>query len=389
MASKFITKSKILYFTYHPHIGGGEIALLSLITNLDKKNFTPIVVIPSHGQVYDKLKEEGVETHILPLSGYLSRFLFLPGVSPFGIYRFYKLLKKIQPDLIHVNHLNLTVYAGIGAKLLKIPLVATSHGRWDTIYFYQDLLTNVFIDKIITATASLQKQLLNRKIIKLQKVVTIPFGIDTSVFKPLAGKQKLATKKALGFKTSDMVITIVGRIDPQKDHLTFLKAANLISKKAKNTRFLIVGSKEGDFSNNRDICYSRLEKFIESNHKLKGKVTFTGFRRDMQDIYSATDILVSTSTSESFALALVEGAACGLPIVSTNIGNQSSIVKNGNNGYLVPPKKPALIAHKVYKLIKDKTLRKNFGAFGRALVLKKFPLSSYIKSTQDIYSNLT
>lgn len=389
MVSKSITKSKILYLTYHPQIGGGEIALLSLITNLDKKNFTPIVIIPSHGQLYEKLKKEGVKTRILPLSGYLSRFLFIPGVSPLGIYRFYKLLKKIKPDLIHVNHLNLIVYAGITSKLLKIPLVATSHGSWDTIYFYQDLLTYLFVDKIITSTTRLREQLLDRKIINSKKIITIPFGIDTTIFKPLAEKQKVSAKKALGLKTSDIVITIVGRLDPQKDHLTFLKAANLISKKVKNIRFLVVGSKKSDFSKKGGDYYSQLKAYIESNHRLKENVIFTGFREDMQEIYGATDILVSTSTSESFALALLEGAACGLPIVSTNVGNQSSIVQNDWNGYLVSPKNPRLIANKVFILIKDKTLRKNFGIFGRTLVLKRFPLGNYIKSTQNIYSKLT
>src|SRR3989344_6255746 len=120
-------KYKILYLTFHPEIGGGETILLSLISKLDKKKFEPIVVVTKKGQLSKRLRELKIKTYILPLPEYLIRTLFIPGASPAGIYRFYKLCKKIKPDLIHINHLNLVVYAGISAKLLKIPIVATAH----------------------------------------------------------------------------------------------------------------------------------------------------------------------------------------------------------------------------------------------------------------------
>src|SRR3990167_427281 len=119
-------KKKILYLTFHPEIGGGETILLSLISKLDRKLFEPIVVVTKKGQLSKRLRELKIKTYILPLPGYLIRTLFIPGASPVSIYRFYKLCKKIKPNLIHINHLNLAIYAGISSKILKIPSIATS-----------------------------------------------------------------------------------------------------------------------------------------------------------------------------------------------------------------------------------------------------------------------
>ena len=123
-----MAKFKILYLTYHPQIGGGETTLISLISSLDRKLFEPIVVVLQKGQLYKKLRDLKIKTYVLPLNGYLIRTFFVPGMSSVGVYQTYKLVKSEKPDIIHLNHLNLAVYTGIAAKLLKIPTIATAHG---------------------------------------------------------------------------------------------------------------------------------------------------------------------------------------------------------------------------------------------------------------------
>ena len=110
-------KLKILYLTQHAEIGGGETILLSLLEKLDRNRFSPHVVVPKQGTLTKELESRKVPASVLSLPGYLIRTLFIPGMSPFGIFRFMKLVKKIKPDLIHLNHLNLAVYAGIAGRL--------------------------------------------------------------------------------------------------------------------------------------------------------------------------------------------------------------------------------------------------------------------------------
>lgn len=373
---------KILYLTYHPEIGGGETILLSLIENLNKKRFEPIVVVTKKGQLSKKLRSLNVTTYILPLPGYFIRTLFIPGASPTGIYRFYKLCQKIKPDLIHLNHLNLVIYAGISAKILKITLVATSHGSWDSVYFFQEILNSFFVNRIMAITQKVKNVLTKRKILNSNKVNVITPGIDTEFFKP--GDKKLARKK-LNLLQDKIIVTIVGRIDPVKDHLTFLKAAEITSKKINNIVFFTVGSKIGDFSGKKNDYLKQIKNFIKTHSNLRGKTIFGGFIDDMPVVYQASDVVVSSSTSESFGFSLAEAASCQIPIIATNAGSQSLIVKDNVNGFLVPPKNPDALAQQISKLITNKALRQRFGQKGRLHIINNFSLIKYTKKVQNFY----
>lgn len=371
-------KLKILFLTFHPQIGGGENLLLTLISNLDRKKFIPIVVIPKKGQLWQKLQKLKVETHILYLSGYLIRRLFIPGISPVGIINFYKLVKKIKPDLIHVNHLNLAIYAGIAAKLLKIPIVATAHGSWDIIYFYQDF-ANLFINRIFALTGEIKRKLTKRNILNKQRISIIPPGIDTNYFQK--GNKKTARKK-LNLPTNDIVITIVGRLDPVKDHITFLKAAQIVNEKVQNITFFIVGARIGDFTGRKNNYLDEIKNFLKKHPQLNKKTVFGGFIEDMQLVYHATDILVSSSPKESFGLTILEGASCGLPTIAT-IGNK--IIKDSQTGFLVRPQNPKAIAEKILMLAKNSKLRKKLGENAQKHAKLHFQLQSYVAKIENIY----
>lgn len=371
---------KILYLTFHPEIGGGETILLSLLSKLDRKIFEPKVVITAKGQLAEKLKKLNIETHILPLPGYLVRTFFIPGASPQGIWEFLKLAKKIKPDLIHLNHLNLAVYCGIAGKILKIPVVATSHGLWDCFYFYQDLVNNFFVDKILSNTPKVAQALLKRKIVNPKKVEVVYFGVDTKKFK---SGDKNQARKVLNLPQEDLIITIVGRLDPEKDHLTFLAAAQVILEKIPKVTFLIVGSKLGDFSKeSKNLTKARILQFLSQHPNLAKKVIFRGFANNMPQIYQASDILVSSSLQESFGLVLAEAAACQIPVVSTNVGSQDLIIQNGKTGFLVPPKRPSLLAQKILELVKNPKLRYRLGVAGRKHIMKNFSIETYAANIQ-------
>lgn len=382
MYKQSFSPKKILYLTYHPEIGGGETILLSLISKLDKKKFEPIVITSKEGQLSKKLRALKIKTYILPLRGYLIRTLFIPGASPIGIYRFYKLCKKIKPDLIHINHLNLVIYAGISAKIQKIPVVATAHGSWDSIYFFQEILNSIFVDRIMAITQKVKNALVRRKILRSGKVNVITPGIDTEFFKP--GDKNLARKK-LKLPSDKIIITLVGRIDPVKDHITFLKSAEIITKRFNNIVFFIVGSKIGDFTGKKNSYLKQIRNFINTHPNLRRKIIFGGFIEDMPTVYQASDIVVSSSTSESFGLTLAEAASCQIPVVATNSEGQNLIVKENVNGYLVPPKNPDALAQQISKLITNKALMQRFGRNGRLHIIKNFSLEKYTKKVQEFY----
>ncbi len=378
-------KQKILYLTFHPNIGGGETTLLSLISKLDKTKYDPFVVVTGNGQLKTALAKLKIKTFIIPLNGYFIRTLFMPGISPSGILALYKLARKIKPNLIHVNHLNLAVYAGVVSKLLKIPTIATAHGKWDSIYIFQDFATRFFINKVLAISPFVTKHLKDKGVLTSKQIETVPLAVDTNVFAP---GNKLQAQRTLNLPKNKFIFTLVARLDPIKDHITFLKAAKIVLQQEPDVAFYIVGSKAGDFSEQGNNYLKQIDNYLKSNANLKDKVILGGFQSFMPTVYRATDILVCSSQEESLSISMMEGAACALPLISTNRGGNKLIVKEGLNGYLVPPQNPDLLAQKMLKLKKDKRLRELFSKNSLKIAKSYYDISHYVKRLETIYGQL-
>ncbi|MCH7951986.1 glycosyltransferase family 4 protein [Patescibacteria group bacterium] len=380
---------KILYVTPFPHIGGGETALLYLLEELKRKRRIPEVIVTSRGQLYSRLRKVNIKTHVIDLSGYSIRILFMPGFSLSGIWHFLKLAKKIQPSLIHINHPTLAIYAGIVGKILKIPVVATSHGIWDCIYFYQDLATRIFCNRILPITPEVQKCLTRRGIINKDKTKVIYLGVDANRFKP--AKSNVAAKKRWNINSTDLVVTMVARFDFVKDPLTFLKVATKVIEQIPNVTFLIVGDVKLNLEVESDMAIQvkrQLDGYINRHPRLKPHVIFTSFQEDVQPVYHATDILFSSSLAETLPMSFLEGAACGLPIVSLKLDSRHRIVQEGKNGFLAPPGRKDVLLKYLLTLLKDQDLREKFGRYSRKYVLDNFTIERYVKEIEGIYQEL-
>lgn len=376
---------KILYLTQFPEIGGGETILLSLLEKINHKLFEPIVIVPKRGQLSDRLKKLNVQTHYLKLPPYLIRTFFVPGASPTALWQLATLSGKIKPDLIHTNHLTLAIYGALVGKILRIPVVATAHGPWDSYYFYQDLINQFALNKILANTPQTAQSLTKRGIIKRQKVEVVPFGIDTQKFKPATRHQKLTTRKIFGFSPDDFVVTIVGRLDPIKDHLTFLKAANIVSHQLPSVKFLIVGSTLGDFSGRKNDYWAQIKNYLGTSPSLAKNVAFGGFIEAMAPIYGASDILVSTSHSESFGLSIAEAAACQIPTIATTKDKKHPLILDDKTGFTTPVQNPQILAQKILRLARDWRLRNNFGQAARKYICQNYPIESYVSRIQSTY----
>ena len=381
---------KVLYLTQFGQIGGGETSLLYLIKHLSKRKFEAHVILPHKGQFYERLMSQKVKVHILNLPPYIIRTFFVPGFSPQASIKLLQLAKVVKPDLISVNHLTLSVYAGIISKYLHIPTIGTAHGNWDSHYPYQNLIYKFFINKIIANTQNTAANLQKHGIYPKKNIQTIHFGIDPHHFRPPTLQEKAKATDMLSIPQNHLVVNCVGRLDPQKDHLTFLRAAKKVIEKRNNVYFLITGSQKGDFSNTKNKYIHSLREFLKTNKDLDKHVKFLNYQKNMQNVYWATDILVSTSSSaaESFGLSLLEAASCQIPIVATKTASQNLIVKNGHNGYLTKPKDTKSIAEKINLLLTNEKLRQEFGKNGRILVSKEFTIETYANKIQFEYLKL-
>ncbi|OGD85954.1 hypothetical protein A2Z23_01815, partial [Candidatus Curtissbacteria bacterium RBG_16_39_7] len=269
------------------------------------------------------------------------------------------------------------------------PVVATLHGVWDCIYFYQDVINTIFIDRLLPITPEVEHALLKRKIVPRSKTQVVYLGIDTKKFVP--AKDKARAKKRWGIDENNLVVAMICRFDFVKDHLTFLKVATRIIEKFPKVKFLIAGDTKINLENTSDVARQvkkQLDDYLTQHPKLAPHMIFTDYQEDIRPIYDATDILFSSSLSETLPVTFLEGAACSLPIVSLKLDSRHRIVTDGKNGFISPPGRIDLLTHNLLTLLEDAKMRSQFGLYSQKLASEYFTAERYAQEIEKVYQNL-
>jgi glycosyltransferase involved in cell wall biosynthesis len=204
----------------------------------------------------------------------------------------------------------------------------------------------------------------------------IPNGFDCEAFRPDENARCLI-RKQLGLGPEELLIGLVARYHPMKDHSGFLRAAASVSALHPESRFLLVG--KGVVQSEPAII-----KLIEQL-ELSGRVFLLGERTDSSQLTAALDIACSSSAwGEGFSNAVGEAMACGVPCVATNVGDSAFLVSD--TGVSVPPQNPQAIAHGICQLIDaGPSKRKELGTAARKRIESEFSIQKITLRYVDLY----
>jgi D-inositol-3-phosphate glycosyltransferase len=188
------------------------------------------------------------------------------------------------------------------------------------------------------------------------KVSVIPPGVDLSRFRPMSQSQ---SREFLGYGEEKNIL-FVGRLEPLKGLDVLFRAVAALEDLG-NITLNVVGGDENSQEK------ARLQT-LASRMKLTQNVRFIGsVRHDELPLhYNAADVCVLPSHYESFGLAALEAAACGRPVVASQVGGLPAIVRNGSTGFLVEPKHSDTMAERLCELLGDDMLRSRMGSAARA-----------------------
>jgi glycosyltransferase involved in cell wall biosynthesis len=202
------------------------------------------------------------------------------------------------------------------------------------------------------------------------KMFHVPNGIDVDgfYFDPAAG-QRVRTE--WGFTGSERLIGLVGRLDPIKDHASFLKAAARLSQELPEVRFVCIG--------NGPVQYKAKFEALSRELGLVQKVTWVAMRPDVRAVYNALDVACLCSLSEGFPNVVGEAMACGRHCVVTDVGDCSYLV--GHAGVVVPPNDPEALAEGFRRAL---TLGKNPNERGRQRILEHFTVTHLADRTEKL-----
>ncbi|MCH8186869.1 MAG: glycosyltransferase [Chloroflexi bacterium] len=285
----------------------------------------------------------------------------------------YQASEDLEYDLIH-SHYWLSGRVGmILGRKWRVPHVVTFHtlaktkmraraGEKET-----DLRIRVEervargADGVIVSTEQEKQDLISLYRTPGGKVRVIPAGVDLEMFKPI---DRNAARNDLGID-GKKVILYVGRIEPIKGLGNLLEAVALLEDQD-DTVLLIVGGKPGDDSELEHLKAQARELGIGD------RVVFTGAvpQCRLPSYYSAADVFVLPSYTESFGLAALEAMACGTPVVASRVGGLSTFIRNGETGYLIPWRCPEPFAQRLDMLLANPPLRDTLGAAARAKALE-------------------
>lgn len=353
--------------------GGAERQLITLVKALDKRKFNITVLYFYSGGALEKdLQDSGINLICLEKRDRWD-------VGGF-CWRLVRHLKRINPNVLYgfmgTSNL-LTIFLKIflpstrmlwGVRASNVDL-----SRYDWLFrliFKLECLFSRLADLIVVNSYAGQAYHLAHGF-PAYKMVVIPNGIDTERFKP--DKEARARVRAEWDIAEDTIlIGLVGRLDPLKDHPTFLKAAALLCQELENLRFVCVGSGLESYANE---LYSLSEEFGISN-----KVIWAGARTDMPAVHNSLDIAASSSYTEGFPNVIGEAMACGVPCVVTDVGDSAWIV--GDTGVVVGKQNPeALALGWVACLERERSV---LGLKARSRIVENFSVKQLVKQTEEV-----
>jgi glycosyltransferase involved in cell wall biosynthesis len=235
----------------------------------------------------------------------------------------------------------------------------------------------VLSDRLVGVSEQVRRDLVRYGVAGPEKIAVIPLGLDLEPFLESAGyRGKL--RRELGMSNGELLVGIVGRIFPVKNHRLFLEAAARVAAELETARFLVVGD---------GVLRPAMEEYARALG-LGDRVVFTGWRRDLPLIYPDLDVLVVSSNNEGTPVSAIEAMAAGCPVVATCVGGLPDLVADGETGCLVPPRDPAALAAGILRLLGDRETARRLGEAARAAVAERFAVKRLCRDVENLYVEL-
>jgi len=363
---------RVLHMMEGPDPGGAETVLVEIAGHLGPGfESEGLVLVP--GWIHSTLRERGIHTHMLPLE----RSFDLTWAV-----RLARLVRARGIDLIQSHEFTTNCYATLAARLARVPIVCTVHGKsyYPTRYYRRAAYRWAArkADAFVAVSEDLARFLNRRLGIPERRLRVILNGVDLTRYGP-APAARAAVRKALDLPADGFVALTVAALFEVKAHADLIDAAAIVLRTHPGALFLFAG--EGP-----------LEQDLRDRAERLGvakRIRFLGFRRDVPELLAASDVFVLPSQSEGLPVSVVEASAAGLPVVATDVGGTGEVVEHDRTGLLVPARDPERLAAAIGRIAADPEAARRMGAAGRERAHGRFGLEQMMADYRRLYTQLT
>lgn len=361
-------------------VGGAETTLLKLLSTCDRKRFEMSVIsLTDVGVIGEQIAALGIPVRAMRMRP--ARF------NPADLLRLTQAVSAFGPDVVQTWLYHSDLIGGIAARLAGAPVIwgirslmsDASRVKRGTLLVRRAcaLLSGVVPTRIVSCAVEAKR--LHVEIgYSPGKMRVIPNGYDLEVFRPDTAA-RLSVREELGVENDVQLVGLVGRFDPQKDHLTFLQACAIVRERMPGVHFLLCG---------KGITYEneQIGKWLDEMG-LRDSVHLLGPRSDVPRLVAALDVGALSSRSEAFPNVVAEAMACGVPCAVTDAGDASLIV--GDTGRVVPPADPSALAEAIRELLEmDAYSRRSLGNAARKRIETEFSQAAATARYEALYSEI-
>lgn len=310
-------------------------------------------------------------------------------------YSIKKLIKEFNPKIVHTHASKAGAVGRMAAIKMKVPIIVhTFHGHVFHSYFGK-AKTEFFIrterylaskSNAIVAISEKQKdELANEfKICPAEKIHIIPLGFDLSKFNSNKEEKRKKFRTTFNIPEDKIVISIVGRLVPVKNHQLFIDVIFELEKLFPNQILaMIVGDGElrGDLEN-------QIQEKSRTENVREDLFYFTSWLTNIDEVNAGSDIIALTSFNEGTPVSLIEAQASGKPIISTRVGGIENIVEEGKTALLSPSNNKEEMIKNFSILLNNKTMIKEMGELGWSLVGEKYHFQRLVSDMKILYEKL-
>lgn len=357
----------VLHVEAGRHLYGGALQVVYLLRGLRAEGVRNILVCPEGSAVAAAARETGAEVVETPMGGDADLGL---------VFRLRRIMHRESPDLVHLHsRRGADLWGGIAARLAGVPVILTRRVDNPEPRVWVGLKYRLY-HRVVSISEGIRRVLINEGL-PPARVTCVHSAVDTERYRPGCADRALFGHE-LGLAGEGPVLAVIAQLIARKGHRYLLEALPGILDAVPGVRVVFFG---------RGPLEAELRTEVE-RAGLTEQVHFAGFRDDLERLLPCLDLVVHPAEMEGLGVSLLQAAACGVPIVAFPAGGIPEIVREGENGCLLPVGDVPGLQSRIIELLRDPARAHTMGQRGRELVEREFSIDSMVRGNLAVYREL-
>lgn len=367
---------RLVYATDNMRLGGTELNAVRTAERLDPARFEiSVICLKDEGPLSARYREAGIPVQHLGLTSYSSPR------SLMTLARVARDLRRARVDIVHCHDIYSNVFLGACGHASGARVVLSQ--RWarnlpPPRYRTLNELAYRGADLIVINSSSHARELAGLMPSVAARIVVLPGFADDQAFAHVSGEARRKLRRAFGLPEDGVLVGMVARLSPVKNHTTLLRAFAKVSAAHPTASLVLIGD-------------GPTRPMLEEESVTLGiaeRTHFLGERISTSNLHALFDISVLPSLTEGFPNSIVEAMAAGRPVVASAIDGIRDAVIDGETALLAPPTDAVAVACHLERLLSDPNLRRALGSRGRSMASQNYGAAAAMEQLEAAYSRL-